>query len=186
MALMRLFLGIDLPDTLRGALEGLQKGLPPGRPVPWENFHLTLVFLGDVPEPLTDELDLALDGMRFCLPPITLSGLGQFGSASPRAIWVGVTPLPPLEALHRRLANAARRVGCDIPSRRFVPHVTLTRFARDTVDPIAVARAFEKRGRVELPAFQPYALTLFRSHLRTDGPVYEPLADYPITPDPTI
>ena len=183
---MRLFLGISLPDSLRDMLEGLQKGLPPGRPVPWDNYHLTLVFLGDVTEPVADELDLALDAMRFSLPPIAICGLGLFGSASPRAIWVGAKPLPPLEALHRRLANTARRVGCDIPSRRFVPHVTLTRFARDTVDPAADARAFEKRGRVELPAFQPYALTLFRSHLRADGPVYDALADYPITPDPTI
>lgn len=183
---MRLFLAISLPDSLRDALEELQTGLPAGRPVSWDNFHLTLVFLGDLNESLAEELDLAFDGMRFALPPIAMCGLGHFGSASPRAIWVGATPLEPLEALHRRLANTARRVGCDVPSRRFVPHVTLTRFARETVDPTAVARAIEKRGRVNLPAFQPYALTLFRSHLRADGPVYEQLADYPITPDPTI
>jgi 2'-5' RNA ligase len=183
---MRLFLGISLPDSLCDAASGLQKGLPPGRLVPWDNFHLTLVFLGDATDAMTQELDLALDGMRFALPEIKLCGLGQFGNEAPRAIWIGVTPLPALEALHRRLANTARSVGFEVPRRRFVPHVTLTRFARNTVDPTAVARVFEKRGRVELPDFQPFALTLFRSHLRPEGPVYEPLRDYPITPDPTI
>ena len=182
---MRLFLGISLPDSLRDAASGLQKGLPPGRPVPWDNFHITLVFLGDATDAMAEELDLALDGMRFVLPEIKLSGLGQFGNAEPRAVWIGVLPVAALEALHRRLANTARSVGLEVPRRRFIPHVTLTRFARDTVDPSAVARAFEKRGRVELPAFQPVALTLFRSYLRPDGPEYEPLADYPITPDPT-
>jgi len=183
---MRLFLGIALLDLQRDALGELQEGIPPGRPVPWDNFHLTLVFLGDGTSAMIDELDLVLDGMRLVLPEICFTGLGAFGGGNPRAVWVGATPFPELDALQRRLANAAREAGFDVQSRRFVPHVTLKRFARDTVDPTAIARFFEKRGRFALPAFQPYAVTLFRSHLRPDGPAYEPLADYPITPDQTI
>ena len=182
---MRLFLGLSVPDLQRDGLAGVQNKLPPGRSVPWDNFHLTLVFLGDASDHMVDELDLALDGLRFVLPQIKLSGLGHFGGANPRAIWVGATPLGELEALHRRLANAARNVGFEVPNRRFVPHVTLTRFARDTVTPGAVARFLESSGHFSLPAFQPYAVTLWRSHLRSDGPQYEPLADYPITPGQT-
>ena len=182
---MRLFLGLDLPDLHRDALQGLQKGLPPGRAVPWGNFHLTLVFLGDGTEAMVDELHLALDGMRMALPALTLQGLGQFGGSSPRAIWVGVAKTPALQRLHVRLENAARQAGFDIPKRRFIPHVTLTRFARDSIDPLPVARFLESRAAFGLPAFQPWAVTLFQSHLRPDGPVYEPLVDFPITPDPT-
>lgn len=182
---MRLFLGLSLPDMHRNALAELQSNVPPGRAVPWDNFHMTLVFLGDATNALVDELDLALDGMRLVLPEINLGGLGQFGGGNPRAVWVAVAPLGPLDALHRRLGNVARGVGFEVPSRRFVPHVTLTRFARETVPPTAVAKFFQKRGSFALPAFQPYAVTLFRSHLRGDGSDYETLADYPITPSQT-
>lgn len=182
---MRVFLGLSLPDFHRDNLARLQNKMPPGRRVPWDNFHLTLAFLGDATEAMIDELDLALQGLRLVLPPIALTGLGQFGGTNPRAIWVGVTPVADLDDLHKRLANAARNVGFEVPRRRFVPHVTLSRFTRDTVDPLAVARFLEGSGRFDLPPFQPFAVTLWRSHLRSDGPQYEPLVDYPITPDPT-
>lgn len=185
MGLMRLFLGLSVPDMHRHRLVALQNGLPPGRNVPLDNFHLTLAFLGDASDPAVDELNLALDGCRLVLPQIGLSGFGQFGGANPRAIWIGAIPVAELEALHRRLANVARNVGFDVPNRRFVPHITLTRFARHTVDPGAVARFIERSGASKLPAFQPFAVTLWRSHLRPDGPRYEPLANYPITPDQT-
>jgi 2'-5' RNA ligase len=44
---MRVFVAIDLPDEVRRELETLQNALPVGRPVPAENLHLTLSFLGD-------------------------------------------------------------------------------------------------------------------------------------------
>ncbi|MBT8458065.1 MAG: RNA 2',3'-cyclic phosphodiesterase [Boseongicola sp.] len=182
---MRLFLGIAIPDLQRNGLAGLQNRLPPGRAVPWDNFHLTLTFLGDASDRMVDELDLALNGMRLVSPEIRFSGLGQFGGANPRAVWAAVRPQPELENLQRRLSNAARNVGFDVPNRRFIPHVTLTRFASDTVDSSAVARFIEGIGRFELPSFQPYALTLWRSHLRSDGPRYEALLDYPVRPDQT-
>ncbi len=182
---MRLFLGLGLPDLHRDALASLQRKLPLGRAVPWGNFHLTLAFLGEGTTEMAEELDLKLGSMKITLPPILLKDLGQFGGAAPRAIWVGVEPMSGLDELNARLENAARRVGFTVPRRRFVPHVTLQRFARDAVEPTAIAAVLERMGGFALPSFQPWAVTLFQSHLRAEGPVYEALADYPITPDQT-
>lgn len=182
---MRLFLAIDVPDYQSAVLGALQKGLPEGRPVEAESFHLTLAFLGDGTERMVEELDLSLDGMRMALPPLVFTGFGVFGSAKPRAIWVGAGPLAPLEDLHKRLARRAREAGFVLPARRFVPHITLARFKEGAVSAETVARYIERKEPVKIDPFQPYAVTLYRSHLRQEGPLYEPLADYPVTPDPT-
>jgi 2'-5' RNA ligase len=183
---MRLFLAIEMPDRVAVALEGLQRGLPEvARRVDAGAFHLTLAFLGDASETMAEELDLALDGMRMPLPEISLAGLGVFGSRAPRAIWIGAGPEGALRALQTRLAGKARGAGFDLPHRRFVPHVTLARFREGSLAGEAVARFIEGKGRVALPPFRPHAVTLFRSHLRPEGPLYEALADYPVTPDQT-
>lgn len=183
---MRLFLAIDVPGYQAAVLAALQKGLPEGRPVEDDTFHLTLAFLGDGTERMVEELDLALDGMRMALPPVVFTDFGVFGSAKPRAVWVGAGPPAPLDDLHRRLARRAREAGFTLPARRFVPHVTLARFREGAVSPEALARYIERKGPVKIDPFQPHAVTLYRSHLRPEGPLYEPLADYPVTPDPTI
>ena len=49
---MRSFVAIELPAALRGELvrrvEELRRELPPARWVPVENYHLTLLFLGEI------------------------------------------------------------------------------------------------------------------------------------------
>lgn len=184
---MRLFLAIEATGRTVAGLEALQRGLPEGaRRVNADAFHLTLAFLGEATAPMAEELHLALDGARQVLPEITLAGLDVFGARAPRAIWIGAGPEGPLAALHATLARKARGAGFDLPRRRFVPHVTLARFREGAVSSEVVARFIEGKGRVALAAFQPHAVTLFRSHLRPEGPLYEPLADYPVTPGPTI
>lgn len=182
---MRLFLAIAVPDYQAAVLSALQKGLPEGRPVEDDTFHLTMAFLGEGTERMVEELDLALDGMRMALPALKFTEFGVFGSAKPRAVWVGIGPFAPLEDLHKRLARRAREAGFVLPTRRFVPHVTVARFKEGTVSAEAVARYIERKGEVKIDPFQPYAVTLYRSHLRHEGPLYEPLADYPVTSDPT-
>lgn len=184
MGMMRLFLAVRLPDDQTGALEGLTRGLTFGRIVGPDNFHLTLAFLGDGDARQAEELHDALDRSTLALPPVRLGGLGQFGGRTPRALWVGAGPRPQLEALHRKVVRRAREAGFEVPRRRYMPHVTLARFGRGRADPAALARFIADRGDVSLPAFHPPALTLFRSHLGHEAPVYEPLAEYPLIETP--
>lgn len=175
---MRLFLAIELPEAEARALAAMRRPLPGWRWVPAENLHITLVFLGDVRADAAGELDDALNGMTIVPPEVQIAGIGHFGRAAPRAVWAGVTPQPALEALANRLAQKARGAGIDVEHRKFVPHVTLARLANGT-SAESVAAFAEAHGRLRLPPFTPQGVTLFRSHLRPEGPLYESLATYP-------
>lgn len=178
-AIMRLFLAIALPFDRATALAARVPARTGWRPVPPGNMHLTLVFLGDrVAHDRAAELDELLAAIAFRLPGIEIAGCGHFGHSPPRAVWAGARPAEPLERLAAKLSRQAREAGIPVAARRFVPHVTLARMSA-AADPARVAEFVAAQSALTLPPFQPREITLFRSHLREEGPIYEPLAEYP-------
>lgn len=175
---MRLFLALKLPPRQARAVAALRQDRSGWRWVEEENLHLTLAFLGEVTMQQAEELDQILQARTIRPPEVTLAGIGHFGSRRPRAVWVGAGPEAPLSDLSVGMTRAARRAGIAVERRRFVPHVTIARLGA-TADPGEVAAFAEARGRFSLPPFTPASVTLFRSHLRPEGPIYEALADYP-------
>jgi len=180
--MIRAFVALALPDPLRARLTALQAGLPVGRPVGTEAMHVTLAFLGEQREPVLEDLHLALSVISGPALSLRLDGLGLFGGAKPRNLHAVVAPDPALSALRRRVCTAVRETGIALPRERFVPHVTLARFPAVMAgeDMAALHRFLAPRigfaaGPVEVSAF-----TLFESHLRPDGAVYGPLAEYPL------
>lgn len=175
---MRLFLAFPLPGAQCDALTRLAEPLPGWRWSAPQTLHLTLAFLGDVAQTEAEELHDALD--RLSIPPVQISlrGIGHFGRETPRAVWVGVANSAPLADLAGRLVRAARGAGITVERRRFAPHVTLARL-NASASAEDVARFAERHAGLSLPPFTPRAVTLFRSHLRPEGPVHEELARYP-------
>jgi 2'-5' RNA ligase len=181
-AMMRVFVGLALPDEVVRTLTAAQAGLPAGRPVPPENLHLTIAFLGERPEPVVEDLHAALS--RIGAPPVGLSlrGTGLFGGARPRILYADVAEAPGLGHLRRKVLTAAREAGIDTPRERFQPHVTLARLPRELpvedvqrLEAFAVRRMDLAAGPVTIRAF-----ALFESHLKGDGALYEVLAEYPL------
>ena len=179
---IRAFAAIPVPEDVADILEDLQEDLPAGNPVPGENMHLTLAFLGEVRQPDLEEVHLAFERLR--APPfeVALTGLGQFGGSAPRAVYAAVEDDPALRHLQAKVEQAARGAGIDLPRRRFVPHVTLARLKGRRDEAAAVATFTTRRATISVPPFEADAFCLFRSLLRRDGPVYDELARYPLSP----
>jgi len=177
--MIRAFLALPLPDALADRLVPMQAALLLPRPVPAQDFHVTLAFLGEVREDMLDELNLALETQRLPAPLLVLDGLGSPGGAHPRSVHALIRPDPVLDRLQARVAQTVRRLGLPLERRRFKPHVTLGRGA--IPDPAALALAITRAGPVTSPPVPARQLSLYRSRLRPEGPLYDRLADYPLT-----
>jgi 2'-5' RNA ligase len=180
---IRAFVGIPLPGEVAAALEVAQAGIPSGRVVPRENFHITIAFLGEQPRPVLEDVHDALDGIRVPGFALRIEGLGMFGGARPRVLFAEVAPEPGLTQLRRKVLRAVHEAGIELSRERFRPHVTLARFGDGLRgEDAAELQAYVAR-RVGLSA-EPFAVenfVLYRSHLGRGGPTYEPLAEYPLS-----
>jgi len=179
--MIRAFLGIDLPPAARGALQVQQFLLPLPRKVEPENLHLTLVFLGNCPEPALEAAHEGFEALRETGFPLSLQGLGLFGKDKPHAAWAGLAPSAALTRLQAKVETIARRAGCPIDARKFAPHVTLGRFPPPSpVDTARLERAVAMASGFRSDPWEVTELTLWRSHLTGKGPQYEGLATYPL------
>ena len=145
-----------------------------------ERWHLTLLFLGAVPEervvPLTDAAGPAVAEA----PPMTLrlAGGGRFGSARrPQVAWAGIDgDVEPLIALAGRLVRIARRLHLPVEDRPFRPHLTLGRWRpRQPADGSLTDRLADYRG----PSWPVTEVRLWESHLGPT-PTYDVVADWPL------
>lgn len=179
--MIRAFLALTLPDPVLSALRVQQFLLPLPRKEEPENFHLTLVFLGEQPEPVLEAAHEGFAALRMPRFSLTLQGLGLFGGAKPRAAWAGVAPSEPLMRLQAKLEQSARRSGIAVESRRYVPHVTLGRFPPPrTEETMRLERAIAGGMDFRSPEFEVEEVVLFQSRLSPKGNRYDDLARYPL------
>lgn len=168
----RLFLAL-LPDAgVRGQLVRLQKDLAQagGRPVPGENLHLTLLFLGDVEAGKVERVrDLAANTESRRLD-LTLDTFGSFRQNHARILWLGPSEeIPELNSLHHSLRRGTKDAGLPVRKEAYRPHVTLIRQA-----------GLRKRlpGKPDQSIlWTACRLALVASELRPDGSRYEILAE---------
>lgn len=139
---------------------------------PAEQLHLTMSFLGEVPEEEAARLHEELATVR--VPPffLPLRGLGSFQSrGKPSVVWVGVgRGHPHLFALHKKVQDAVLRAGLEPDLRPFHPHITVGR-VRDLSRP-ALQPFLRKHEDEEFGMFKVERFTLFSSVLSADGSTY--------------
>lgn len=178
--MIRSFAAIAMPERIAEALDDLQEGLAGAHWTPAENLHLTLVFLGEQPPRALEDFDAALLGLRHPGFELRLSGVDAFGRKDARVVFAGVAPSPPLLALQAKVAVAARQADIAIESRKYAPHVTIARLARGAVRPDRLQAYLAARNLFETEPFAVEEVTLYRSTLTRDGPIYEQMAVYPL------
>jgi len=178
--MIRAFLGLPLPPEIRGALQVQQFLLPLPRKVEPEEMHLTLVFLGDCPDAALEAAHDGFCGLNAMGFPLALQGLGLFGKERPHTVWAGVAPSAPLMQVQARAETIARRAGCPVQARKFLPHVTLGRFPVPApADALRIERAVAL-GHLVAGPWEVTELVLWQSHPARKSGRYEVLARYPL------
>ncbi len=178
---MRCFLGLELPQHIRSQLVLQQFLMPVKRKLPPENFHVTLVFLGDTDNAQLDALDLALSRLESAPVQLVLEGLGLFGKDKAHNLHARVRPDPVLMRLHEKLVRIAREAGFAPEKRRYQPHVTLSYLRPGSFEQPTLEQAVAQSSQFRTEPFEVTEIALFRSHLRPDGAVYDVLERYPLS-----
>jgi RNA 2',3'-cyclic 3'-phosphodiesterase len=180
----RLFFAVPIPRSARVRLQERlteiagEDGLP-GRPVPPENWHLTIRFLGEVEGPVAEAARRSVAGARLGRSfEAEVGGLGAFPrSAGGRVLWAGISHgHEALASLAARVEAAVRDAGLPPETRPFRPHLTLARLR----EPADVRRWTE--GDLSPVRFRVDELVLYRSRLGPGGARHEALEHYALAP----
>ena len=121
---MRLFTAIQPSPGFRAALTDLQERLQEagvtGKYREPDGLHLTLAFIGEWPEDVTELLPAVQKPFS-----ITLSYLGIFPEAN--VLWAGIEPCEELDRLAKQVRHSLADAGVPFDRKIFNPHITLAR-----------------------------------------------------------
>jgi len=184
---MRVFIAIQLPEAVKNKLYFLQNKLREDKEnISWvnpSNIHLTLKFIGEITDNKLQEIikgaESALQGsLQF---NITIANLGVFPDPGhPRIIWAGIKEgNTEIIKLACALEESLERIGITREKREFFCHITLGRVKSLINTPGLTARIKELNNVLsnEDIAFEAKRITVFRSKLKSNGPVYEALKE---------
>jgi RNA 2',3'-cyclic 3'-phosphodiesterase len=176
----RLFLALDLPEPARTSIVSWRDLLVSDRrdlrPVRPEALHVTLVFLGWQDESAAAKIaDAAFTALPGGPPPrLTPAGVRSLPPRNPRLFALDLDDEGGrATALQAAASDALEAGGWYRPEKRpFWPHLTLARVKR------AEHRvpALPDQPTPPREAFDAPVVTLYRSTLRPQGALYEPLA----------
>jgi RNA 2',3'-cyclic 3'-phosphodiesterase len=179
----RLFVALDLPEAVRaGVIAWGRKALadPALRPVAPESLHITLAFLGWLPEREIPRLGEIVAAGQGPAPTIELGDpVPRPDRGRPRlfALSVGSPGAVALQAhLQERLVVARLY---EPEKRPFWPHVTVARVRREERGSKRVALVSRLPEALPQALLQPAVcrrMTLYRSELQPQGAQYTPLA----------
>jgi 2'-5' RNA ligase len=176
---MRLFIAIEIPEEIKKQMAEAQRRLQGiGVDASWtrsEGIHLTLKFLGEIPESKVPEIMSALTGAAGGLGRLRfeVAGVGVFPNPrNARVVWVGVSgDIEKLTGLQAAVEDAMARLGMKREERKFTPHLTLGRikYIRSQKSWLG---ALEELKDIRLPGFEVTSVHLMKSELKPAGAVY--------------
>ncbi len=176
---MRTFLAAEVPKHVRKKIDNFtQEERKKDLPIKWvsfENLHITLKFLGEIDEKKMEQIVPVIAEISKHHAPfkVRLEGLGCFpGPRNPRVLWVGVT----------EGAETLGRLACELEEglsqfdfrkeKRFHAHLTIGRIKKFCKIDDILSKS------IATDTFGVEAITLFKSTLMSEGPLYEELKKF--------
>lgn len=92
-----------------------------------ENLHLTLVFIGEVPNSVYKKTCAVMDVMRSDAFELTFDRFGRFSQQDGALYWLGAQKSPELMSLQSELVQALKKNQIPVDEKPFKPHITLGR-----------------------------------------------------------
>jgi len=188
---IRSFIAIELPETVRRRLEALTLELKKAEAaVGWvrpESIHLTLKFLGNVSPEVIERIKpvLAEIALRSRVFQVQAAGCGAFpNTKQPRIIWVGLRgDSEAISRLQKEVESAMVPFGFEPEGRPFRPHLTIGRVkGRQRLQ--SLQQILLARQEFTAEPFDVTELVLYKSELRPDGARYTPLFKAPFSGRP--
>ena len=167
MEQIRAFISVAIPDTatvadIKKRLRGTHAVNVP------DKIHLTLRFLGDVPEKKIKELSKLMKNLEsYPSFDISLKGAGAFPNArEPRVVWIGAEIGEPFLSIFRDIEKMLNDLSIEYDGRKFKPHVTLGRVRRRSDE---IADIIDRFKDADAGSFRCSEVFLMGSVLRPEG-----------------
>jgi 2'-5' RNA ligase len=183
---VRCFVALELPLEVQSELAQASSKLRAAQAdVKWvepENVHLTLKFLGEIPHSRVLQIGIALSALgQWRAIDSRLAGLGAFPVLhKPRVVWAGLDQgLEQIGDLQKTVEDRMADLGFQRDDRAFSPHLTLgrVRSGRNAAELAGLIQTLRPRPL----EFSFRTLTLMKSTLTPEGPLYQPIQSVELT-----
>jgi 2'-5' RNA ligase len=176
--LARCFIALELPREAIDYLEELQnqirkKNLFYGKLTEPENLHLTLKFLGEMPEEKIKEVQERLRKIKIPSFEASLGELGFFSEKFIRILWIKINGKPVWDL---QAAIDKSLEGLFPKEERFMSHLTIARIKK--VPDRKMFLDYVKNTKTKKIKFDVREFILKKSELLPEGPVYTALEKY--------
>jgi 2'-5' RNA ligase len=185
----RVFCAVEIPESVRELvlrhISRLREAVPDAKAT-WSrdaNLHLTLKFLGEIPQSSVPHISTAASRAVVGFAPfsIRLEQTGAFPKQrQPRVLWIGINDSSgELSELQARLEDESVKVGFAKDDRPFHPHLTVARLrqprhARALVDA-------HRQIKFETVSIAVSELLVIRSELSSEGSKYRVISQHALS-----
>ena len=177
----RAFISADIApgEALVAVLDELGRSRADLKIVKPQLLHVTLKFLGDTDEKLTDDIRTRMRDACHEIGPfrIRLQGMGAFPSMSNvRVVWVGMQDGDLLGEIAKRLDQSLKELGFERDKKGFVPHLTLAR-TRTPRNIANVQEILRNNVTTDYGEYEIDRILLKKSVLSPQGPTYSTVSE---------
>lgn len=185
---VRSFIAVDLDDAnvkerINRAQQDLERTGASLKIVHPDIMHLTLRFLGEIPQPAVQSVKEAMVGLHFQAFEVAFSGVGVFPNLKRiSVVWVGIKQgHEQIADIFQALEPKLRKLGLPPDNKGFSPHLTIAR-VKSGANKDALAACVESMREVDFGRITINAVRLKKSTLTPRGPIYTTLHEINATP----
>src|SRR3989344_5614325 len=175
---MRIFIALDLPDEIKNALyeytKLIQQKYPfEGKLTEPENLHLTLKFIGEIPDEKVSDIVKKLKTIKHPVIKARITETGVFTPSFIKILWIKLDGADKLQSeIDKALQDLFKKEA------RFMSHITIARIKR-------VENKHDFLKNVQLAGFprNSFEIQNFKlksSTLTPEGPIYKDVENFPL------